>query len=144
MTIREYPDSPLIGVGAIVFNDEDKILLIERGNDPHQGLWAFPGGMIELGEKIDDALKREVKEECNIEIHVEGIADGFDLILKDDDGDVRFHYIILNYYATYINGDLLPGDDVNDAQWFSYDDVDSLNIPDMARQAIDKAFQDHV
>jgi len=139
MNIREYPDFPLIGVGAVVFNDENQILLVKRGNDPSKGLWAFPGGLIEVGEKAISAVKREVLEECNIEIGVDEIADVFDIIIEDRNGLIKYHYIILDYFATYIKGELQAGDDVSDAQWFFYEDLSNLDIPEMTRKLIDKA-----
>ena len=67
---REYPDTPMVGVGVIVFDNDSRILLIQRGNEPSKGLWALPGGLVELGEETKAAAKREVAEECSIEVEI--------------------------------------------------------------------------
>jgi len=66
---REYPSQPLVGVGGIVLNG-DKVLLIKRGKQPGYGKWSIPGGMVELGESLQEAIQREIREECSIEVEL--------------------------------------------------------------------------
>ena len=139
MIAREYPISPLVGVGVIVFNSEDKILLVQRGQEPNSGLWALPGGLVELGEELKTAAKREVKEECNIEVEVGDAVSVVDLILKDQNEKVKYHYILIDYNAKYITGNLTPLSDVKDVNWFSFREMDNLNIPEVTKQVIIKA-----
>jgi len=139
MIAREYPISPLVGVGVIVFNSEDKILLVQRGREPNLDLWALPGGLVELGEELKAAAKREVKEECNIEVEVGDAVSVVDLILKDQNEKVKYHYILIDYNAKYIAGDIIPQSDVNDVNWFSFQEMDNLNIPEVTKQVIIKA-----
>ena len=112
MIAREYPTSPMVGVGVAVFNNDDKILLVKRGQDPNEGLWALPGGIVELGEELKAAAIREVKEECNIEVEVGEVVSVVDLILKDQNKNIKYHYILIDYYAVYIKGKLAPQSDV--------------------------------
>jgi len=79
---REYPDRPIVGVGAIIIRGEE-VLLARRGKEPAYGEWSIPGGVVELGERLEDAVKREVREEVNLTVRVEEVvalcAGGFPL-----------------------------------------------------------------
>ncbi len=139
--IRSYPSAPLVGVGVITFNSENKVLLVKRGNEPSKGLWSLPGGLVELGERVREAGVREVKEECNIDIEPEDVISVVDLILEDSEGKVKYHYILIDYLARYIGGEIEPQSDVVDADWFSYDELEELNIPEVTRNVLEKAFK---
>lgn len=141
--IRSYPSAPLVGVGVITFNDENKVLLVKRGNEPSKGLWSLPGGLVELGERVREAGIREVKEECNIDIEPEDVISVVDLILEDPDGKIKYHYILIDYLAKYIGGEILPQSDVIDANWFSHDELKELNIPEVTRDVLEKAFKSY-
>ena len=137
---RSYPSAPMVGVGVITFNSEKKVLLVKRGNEPSKGLWSLPGGMVELGERVREAGTREVKEECNIEIEPQDVVSVVDLILEDSDGKVKYHYILIDYLAKYIGGELKPQSDVADAAWFSQDEINELDIPEVTREVLEKSF----
>jgi len=130
----------MVGVGVITFNSEKKVLLVKRGNEPSKGLWSLPGGMVELGERVREAGIREVKEECNIDIESQDVVSVVDLILEDSDGKVKYHYILIDYLAKYIGGELKPQSDVVDAAWFSQDEINNLDIPEVTRNVLEKAF----
>lgn len=138
---RSYPSAPMVGVGVITFNSERKVLLVKRGNEPGKGLWSLPGGMVELGERVREAGIREVKEECNIDIESEDVISVVDLILEDSDGKVKYHYILIDYLAKYIGGELKPQSDVTDAGWFSQAEIAELDVPEVTREVLDKAFK---
>jgi 8-oxo-dGTP diphosphatase len=138
---RSYPSAPMVGVGVITFNDEKEVLLVKRGNEPSKGLWSLPGGLVELGERVREAGIREVKEECNIDIEPEDVISVVDLILEDPDGKIKYHYILIDYLAKYIGGELKPQSDVIDAEWFSYSEIAELNIPEVTREVLEKAFR---
>jgi len=138
---RMYPSTPLVGVGVVTFNNEKKVLLVKRGNEPSKGLWSIPGGMVELGERVREAAIREVREECNIDIEPEDVISVVDLILKDSNGTVKYHYILIDYLAKYIGGDLNPQSDVIDAGWFSQNDLEVIDIPEVTRTVLEKAFK---
>lgn len=137
---RSYPSAPMVGVGVITFNHENKVLLVKRGNEPSQGLWSLPGGLVELGERVREAGIREVKEECNIDIEPQDVVSVVDLILEDAEGKVKYHYILIDYLAKYLGGELKPQSDVSDAGWFSRLEIAELNIPEVTRGVLEKAF----
>lgn len=139
---REYPDYPMVGVGVIVFDEDSKILLVQRGQEPSKGLWALPGGLVEVGEELKTAVKREVKEECDLDVEVGEVVSVVDLILKDENKKVKYHYILIDYDAKYIAGDLTPKSDVKNANWFTQQEIKQLDVPEVTRQVIDKAFKD--
>lgn len=137
---RLYPSAPMVGVGVVTFNDEKKVLLVKRGNEPSQGLWSIPGGLVQLGERVRDAGIREVREECNLDVEPEDVISVVDLILKDKEEKVKYHYVLIDYLATYIGGNLTPQSDVTDAGWFSLQELDQLEIPEVTRNILHKAF----
>ncbi len=113
---RAYPARPLVGVGGVVLKGEE-LLLVRRSAPPSQGLWSFPGGGVEIGEELAEALKREVREECGISIEVGRIVGVFDLIYRGPGGGVAYHYLLVDFLASYLEGDLRAGSDVADAVW---------------------------
>jgi 8-oxo-dGTP diphosphatase len=138
---RSYPSAPMVGVGVITFNSEKKVLLVKRGTEPSKGLWSLPGGLVELGEQVREAGIREIKEECNIDIEPEDVISVVDLILEDSDGKIKYHYILIDYLAKYIGGDLCSQSDVIDADWFSRAQIAELDVPEVTRQVLEKAFR---
>ena len=138
---RSYPTAPLVGVGVVVFNDQKQVALVKRGNEPAKGLWAIPGGKVELGEQVRETAIREVREECNIEIEPQDLLGVVDLILKDNNGKVQYHYILIDYLAKYTTGDLTPQSDATEAGWFFQHELDKLNIPELTLKVLEKAFR---
>ncbi len=141
MTTRSYPTTPMVGVGIVTFNDEKKVLLVKRGKEPSKGLWSIPGGMVELGERVRDAGIREVKEECNVDVEPEDVIAVVDLIFKDQDEKVKYHYILIDYLAKFISGELRPQSDVVDACWFSQQELEELDIPEVTRNVLEKVYK---
>ena len=122
-----YPQHPRPAVGAVVFKG-DRILLVKRGQPPAQGQWAIPGGNIQLGESLQAAAQREILEETGITIKASKPVYTFDAIIEDDDGRIRFHYVIVDLLAEYVKGELRPGDDAADARWVAADELPALNV----------------
>lgn len=127
MSGREYPDAPQIAVGAVVVRD-GRVLLVQRGQPPSEGLWAIPGGRVELGETLQEAVEREIKEETGLTIRARHPVYTFDVILRDDAGRVQFHYVIVDLLADYVSGELRPGDDVRQARWVAPVELEKLPI----------------
>ena len=127
MSEREYPDAPRVAVGAIVVKDE-RVLLVRRGQPPSEGLWAIPGGRVELGETLQEAAEREINEETGLRIRAGKPVYTFDVIVRDDSGRVRFHYVIADLLADYVSGELQPGDDVCEARWIGPGELGGLPI----------------
>lgn len=116
-TARTYPQAPLVGVGAIVFN-RGRVLLVRRAKDPRRGQWSLPGGLQKLGETVAEAARREVLEEASLAIRVLGLADVVDLIERDDgSGRVRYHYTLVDLVACCDDDAVRPGSDAAEIAW---------------------------
>lgn len=124
---REYPDSPIIGVGGVIFK-EDQVLLAKRGQEPGKGVWTLPGGVVELGECLEEALKREILEELSMTIRVCSLVRLLDRIVRDEAGRVRYHYVIADYWGQPVSGHLRPGSDVSDAAYVPLLDVPGMGL----------------
>jgi len=127
MSKREYPDRPVVGVGAVVIRD-GKVLLIKRGVAPSRGLWAVPGGSLELGETLQQGAEREILEETGITIRAREPVCAFDFFERDPDGRIRFHFVIVDLAADYIRGDVKGADDALEARWLAPGDLDHLPV----------------
>jgi 8-oxo-dGTP diphosphatase len=131
---REYPSQPILGVGAVILED-GKIVLVRRGVEPALGKWSIPGGAVELGEAVKDAVKREAQEECGliIELIEDKPVDVFDNIVMDENGHLRYHYILLQFLFRSTGGFLKSASDVTDARWFPLDEVENYNLTESFR-----------
>ena len=132
---REYPDSPIIGVGAVVFK-EKSVLLAKRAREPGMGQWSIPGGAVELGETLEEALIREIGEEVSISFEIGGLVRLLDRVLFDRNNRVRYHYVIADYWGRWLAGDPVPDSDVSEARFFTVEDVLSMNIHKELRETI--------
>jgi ADP-ribose pyrophosphatase YjhB (NUDIX family) len=136
---RRFPARPFVGVGALIFSDNqvgDQILLVERGKPPLVGYWSLPGGVVEAGERLEDALAREVAEETSLEVEVGDIATVFERIMPAEDGRCEYHYILIDFYCTVLGGTLSAGDDSKQAEWRDLDDLDSILLTEGTREVI--------
>lgn len=119
-TRREYPEVPIPGVGAVVLRRQDgqcEVLLVRRRSEPMAGTWSLPGGAIELGETTREACAREVLEETGLTVRTIAEVESFDIILRDADGRVQFHYLIVDVLCHVISGELRAGEDASEAVW---------------------------
>jgi 8-oxo-dGTP diphosphatase len=132
---REYPSQPIVGVGAIIVRD-GKILLAKRGSEPGKGKWSVPGGLVELGEKIEKAVVREVKEETNLDVETIRLVDAVNNIIKDSNGKLRFHFVILDFMAMLMGGTLQSSSDVVDTKWVGLEEVEDYDLTDTFREFI--------
>ena len=140
MSMHEYPDSPQSAVGAIVIRD-DKVLMVIRSNPPGKGLWSIPGGCVELGETLQEAAERELREETGITIRATKPVYTFDVIERDDEGHIRFHYVIVDLLADYVNGRPNAGSDVSEARWFTSRELEDIPVSRATRKLLKKAIQ---
>lgn len=113
---RLYPKKPLVGVGILI-RDGDRYLLIKRAADPDKGLWSIPGGMVEIGERTQDAAIREAKEETNLDVEVVEVLDVVDKIIRDEESRIKYHFVIVDYLAKFVGGELKASSDALDARW---------------------------
>ena len=139
MTRREYPECARVGVGAVVL-DGDLVLLVKRGGGTLPGKWSIPGGLVELGETTREAVRREVAEECGLDIEVVDVCGVLDRVVRDEQGRVRYHWVLVDYLAVARGGTLCAGDDAADARWVRIDDVEKYDttdgLMDMIRRAM--------
>lgn len=138
-TNREYPDAPRPAVGAVVFKG-DAVLLVQRGHPPSQGLWAIPGGSVRLGETLQAAAEREILEETGVVIRAGKPVLVFEAIEKDDDGAVKYHYVIVDLAADYVSGVPRPGDDAADAGWIGEHALARLPVNPATRRLLAEKF----
>jgi ADP-ribose pyrophosphatase YjhB (NUDIX family) len=126
---REYPVVPRVGVGAVVL-DGVRVLLVRRGKAPSYGKWSLPGGMVELGETTREAVRREIAEECGLQIRVGEVAGVLDRVVRDGEGRIRYHWVLVDYVAFPESGTLCAASDADEAQWVEVDEVERLDTTD--------------
>ena len=136
---REYPQRPIASAAAWVFRG-DRVLLIRRGQPPGEGRWSVPGGAIELGEALRDAVQRELREECDIEIGVIRVIDVVDVVVRDEAGRIRFHYVVTYLLARHLSGEARAGSDALEVRWTGREELDTLDMNPVARENLHKAF----
>lgn len=122
---RKYPVCPLVGVGALIHRGEE-IVVVKREAEPAKGLWSIPGGLLELGERVVDGVKREAWEETGLEVEVDRLLDVIDNIVYDAEGRIRYHYVLIDYLCRPISGALKAATDAMEARWIKLTDVDRL------------------
>jgi len=127
MTQRRYPERPFVAVGTIVVR-EGCVLLARRGKEPSYGLWSLPGGAVDLGERLKDAAARETREECGIEIELTDVLEVVERMVRDPDGRVQFHYVIVDYLARWTSGDLAASLEVLEARWVAPEDFPQYEL----------------
>lgn len=118
---------PLCAVGAIVL-ERGELLLVKRDREPARNQWSLPGGRVEWGESLREAVTREVREETGIEIEVEGLAGIAERIIPDDEGDVSFHYVIMDFWARPKSRDIVAGDDAIEARWVDVEELREMGL----------------
>ncbi len=132
---RWYPQAPIAAVGAVVFKD-GKILTIKRGQEPSKGKWSIPGGRIELGETAQEAGIREVREECSIEVEIERVLDAANNIIRDEDGRIKYHYVIIDLLARYVSGEIRAQSDAEECKWVTPQELVELDLTPMLREML--------
>jgi 8-oxo-dGTP diphosphatase len=139
---REFPQAPIVGVGAVIL-DQDGVLLIRRGHPPLAGEWSLPGGALELGESLAEGVMREVMEETGLRVHPVEIVEVFEHIAREEDGRVRFHYVVVDYRCRVLGGSLSCGTDALDATWRRRNDLHAGRpfLPARTLEVIEKAFR---
>src|ERR1039457_1003415 len=120
---RLYPDQPVVGIGAVIVG-EGKIVLIKRGNDPSKGKWSIPGGHVELGENLEAAVIRETKEETCLDVDNPRFIDVVDNVDLDEQGKVKYHYVIIDYLVHIKSGNVAAASDAAELRWVPFDEVE--------------------
>ncbi len=138
---RRYPPRPIVGVGALIY-ETGRVLLIQRGNEPLKGWWSLPGGAIELGEKAEAALLREVLEETGLELKIDRLAEVFDRVLYDEEGQVEYHYVVIDWICSRAGGEMHAGSDASDVRWFCREDLTEVQLTSGTLEVILKHWVD--
>ena len=132
-----YPEQPVLAVGIVVFHD-DRVLLVRRAKAPSAGLWAIPGGRVELGETLQQAAERELLEETGVTVRAGEPVYAFDSIERDSADRVEFHYAVVDLLATYVSGGPRAMDDAADARWLAAAELDLANTSDVTVKLLKK------
>ena len=132
---REYPDRPIVGVGGVIV-EEGKVLLIRRKYEPLKGHWSLPGGMVEIGETLEGALRRELLEETGLAVDVGPVIEVFDRITRDEDRRIRYHFVLIDYLCWRAGGAVRAASDVDAAIWADPDNLAEYSLTDKAMSVI--------
>ena len=124
---RDYPSQPVVGVGVVVWRDEH-VLLVRRGHPPKVDEWSLPGGRQELGETVQAAGQREVLEETGVRVDIQDIVAVVDLIDRDEQDKVRFHYTLVDLLGQWQSGEAVAGDDAAEVAWVGLDDLPEYKL----------------
>ena len=141
---REYPSTPLVAVGAVIVGiqeGEARVAVIRRGSAPLKGEWSVPGGVLELGETVREATVREAFEETGLVVECRDVLGVFDRVIRDEDGKVRFHYVLVDFLCRRISGRLHAGHDAADARWLTRTELLALPMEEMTREVLLKGFE---
>lgn len=139
MSPPAVPDRPSVGVGALVIHD-GRVLLIRRGKEPLRGRWVIPGGTVEAGETLHEALVREVREETGLEVRPKEVVLVFDRILRED-GELRYHYVIIDYLCEYLSGTPRAATDAEAVALVRPEDLREYDLPAQALAVVLDGFR---
>src|ERR1700733_1634121 len=133
---REFPTAPIAGVGAVVLDAERRVLLVRRGQPPLLGEWSLPGGALECGETLRDAVTREAREETGLIVEVGEMLGVYERVIRGDDARVRYHYVLIDFLCRPIAGELKEGSDAAAAGWFSREELPPLKLAHDANDVV--------
>jgi 8-oxo-dGTP diphosphatase len=137
---REYPDSPLVGVGAIIIQD-GRVLLVKRGRPPLAGEWSIPGGALELGETLRAAAVREALEETCLTVEPAEVLGVFDRVLRDDAGRTLYHFVLIDFLCRPVAGQAQASDDADEVRWFTQAEAGELGLAEDTAEVVRLGFQ---
>ena len=135
---REYPTYPILTVSGIIKNQKNQILLILRRSPPYAGTWSLPGGAVQVGETLEEALKREIREECGIDVKIHSHFDIISRIFPDEKGKIQYHYVIINYLCLPMEGKVIAGSDAANVRWVSLNELDQIELAKGIKEVIQK------
>ena len=127
MVKRLYPKQPIVGVGVVIIKD-GKILLEKRKYEPGKGKWSIPGGLVELGENVEQTVIREVKEETGLDVEKPEHIDVVDNVVRDENGEVKYHFVIIDYFVKLKGGTLKAASDAEELKWVALNEVEKYDL----------------
>ena len=137
---REFPEHPLVGVGAIII-EADRVVLVKRAHPPIQGHWSIPGGVLEVGEMVREAAIREAREETGLLVEPGELLGVYDRILHDPERRVQYHYVLIDFLCRRSEGELHAASDAAEVRWFTRTDLPTLNLAEDTLEVIQKGFE---
>ncbi|MEN6438402.1 MAG: NUDIX hydrolase [Syntrophobacter sp.] len=137
---RRYPEMPLAGVGAIIFRG-DEVLLVKRGNPPSSGKWSIPGGLVELGESLEAAVRREIREEVGLDVKVIDLVAVLDRVIYDNSSRIEYHYILLDFLCESAQGEPVAATDAEECMFLPLKDLSSYDLTRGTEPVIRRAFK---
>ena len=124
---RLYPNRPIVGVGAIITRN-GRILLEKRKNDLGRGKWSIPGGLVELGESLEQTVIREVQEETGLVVDAPELVDVVSQVTLDENGKVKYHFVIVDYFVKLKSGTASAASDAEELEWVLFDEVEQRDL----------------
>ena len=118
-----------------------RVLLVRRDTDPLRGEWSVPGGMLELGEKLRDGVRREALEETGVDVEPGEVLDVFDSIFTDTLGRTQYHYVLIDYLCRPLGGEARAGSDASDVRWVSADALPAMGLRETIEQVVRKGLE---
>ncbi|RLI15234.1 hypothetical protein DRO41_04515 [Candidatus Bathyarchaeota archaeon] len=140
MVKRLYPKKPLIGVGAVIVCN-GRILLEKRKGEPGKGKWSIPGGLVELGERAEQTVIREVREETNLEVENPELIDVVDSITFDEGGRIKYHFVIIDYFVKLKGGTVKAADDAAELKWVPFSEVEKYDLTRTFKEFFERNFK---
>jgi len=137
---REFPEHPLVGVGAIII-EGDRVLLVKRAHPPLQAQWSIPGGVLEVGELVREAALREAREETGLIVEPGELLGVYDRILRNEEKRVQYHYVLVDFLCRPAGGELRAASDAEEVHWFTRDELPALKLADDTQDVIRKGFE---
>jgi 8-oxo-dGTP diphosphatase len=141
---REFPEHPWVGVGAVIIEPDRKkdarVVLVKRARPPIAGQWSIPGGALEVGELVRDGAVREAREETGLIVEAGDLLGVYDRVLRDAEGRVQYHYVLVDFLCRPVGGELLAASDAAEVRWFTRKDLPALGMPDDTLEVIQRGF----
>lgn len=137
---REYPETPFVGVGAIIIED-GRVLLVKRGHPPMAGQWSIPGGVLEVGEMLREAAQREAWEETGLTVEPSVLLGVYDRVLRDDTGRTMYHYVLIDFLCRRLSGEAQAGGDAVEVGWFTRQEASELGLAEDTAEVVRLGFE---
>jgi 8-oxo-dGTP diphosphatase len=136
---REFPEVPLIGVGAVII-EGPRVVLVKRAHPPLQDRWSIPGGVLEVGELVREAAIREAREETGLVVEPVELLGVYDRVLRNAEQRVQYHYVLIDFLCRRVTGDLAAASDAAEVRWFTREELPGMKLAEDTLDVIEKGF----